>query len=676
MKLILSDGTAVPLSADFSFDMELHNSFFSDEGSASLPVQIPATKELLSRLGNPERLASDSPYVRILDAELSAGIFRHTGKLIIASVRRDDHVEAVLAVNDGDFNTSCGELRLPDIMSASYGSAHTFDSAAELSQYLVSIYTGDTEDPDLILFPVAVNRQESDGVVSYSYLNEPAGASLTDGLQWESRIVQDGDRQTSVPDGYGLAPFLYLDRMMVMLFSSCGWTLQLTRQQTALLHSLVIVHRCADSCVRGYIDYGDLVPDITMSELIEWLRCRFHGQIRFDTSRKEARLVLMEDMLQADGDLDLTNCVHDYPQVLLDAPSRVRLSVDTSLDGASPAAATLSELVQRYGYIWYENEQDFAGSSHKDCLVCRLASGDYYEVRRNMAGGVSKVRIGSNAMPYDRCNTEEAEDYQAIDCITPMVFCGSRLMPFVGDVIHRHTNRLGQTAETPSPQPLLLCRYGELSSDGSYRYGTTQSYDDAGEPVAGALTLTPEGLYGQFWQQYNNLLLGGRVHVRAVVHHQVSDLSVFDIYRPKRYLGQHLLPVSVRAAIGQDVQPGECEYLLLQQMSEPVQDIVPTADRPALEWKKQTNYDSIIVNLAQGWDQAYGEENWSITGEVWLDDPDETVYLGIATTEGQVTHRYTRKLRIHVSWSSNSASGDFSRIVEIDHWFVAVPAAG
>lgn len=694
MKLITDNGTVIPLPSDFSFTMERHNGFFSQEGSATIPASLPATPELLEALGHPERLASTTPYVRIIGATLTSGTIRLTGKLIIESVQRNGQVEASFAVDDGSFYAIHAAKPLREVVG-SYG-RFAGATVAEMCQNFSRVYAGEAEGLGLTFFPVAVNKGD-DG---YLILNEPAAVhSLSQGLVWQSRIIMEGDKKMSVPDGYGLAPFLLLDHLLTALFSCCDWRLVLTDAQQTLLSSIAVLHRCADTCVRTPLSYADLVPDITVGELIEWLRCRFHIMPVFDEMHHTVSLVAMEELLVSTPDQDLTDDIEDHPQVVLGAPSRIRLLVDTSIDGATPAADTLADLVARYGYIHHVSENVWSLNDYKDCLVLRLATGDYYEVRRNLSGGILRVRIGTNAFPYDRQNTDQAEDFQAIDCMPPMIFpvddfpsnppasyrC---LMPYLGQTVHRHTNRLGETAESIEAQPLMICRYGmyEKKELGitirQYRYGTTQAHDPAGaidmaaHDVGTDLLLTPEGLYQRFWHRYNELLLNGSVTLRAMVHQPASAL--FDIHRLKSFRGQHLLPVTSQTDIGLHPQPAESEFILLQPLANPVHDTVPTADRPTLEWKKRSDYDTAMATLASEMDSTYGAGNWNEYGERYTDTLDESVYLGTPSHEGEIACRYTRTLEVtgagyDYSDPYNNPIRVFTRTYIVSFWFEALP---
>ena len=57
MKLTLEQGE-IALPEDFAFQIESNHPFFSDEGTASVPVTLPASPENLDLLGHPESICN------------------------------------------------------------------------------------------------------------------------------------------------------------------------------------------------------------------------------------------------------------------------------------------------------------------------------------------------------------------------------------------------------------------------------------------------------------------------------------------------------------------------------------------------------------------------------------------------------------------------------------------
>ena len=130
------------------------------------------------------------------------------------------------------------------------------------------------------------------------------------------------------------------------MFQLCGYTIGTNCFATnSKLSSLVLVHNCSDVICKGKNVYlYDLVPNKTISEILEWLRNKFYAQIVVYPTEKKVDIVLLNDILDAGYDMDLTgqllgNIVYSYEQ-----SSRVVLTPNTSLEGATPVTETEEEI--------------------------------------------------------------------------------------------------------------------------------------------------------------------------------------------------------------------------------------------------------------------------------------------------------------------------------------------
>ena len=170
---------------------------------------------------------------------------------------------------------------------------------------------------DFRIFPVAVALDDGE----YQLNNEPLYASATYSEIWplahSPRIVKEGGEDVSVPEGYGIAPFLKFPRFLELLFDLCGYTIGSNCFTSSnFLSNLVLVHNCSDVICNGKIDYSDLVPNKTISEILEWLRMKFHAQIVVTPASKVVDIVLLEDILSAGYDKDLRSMRANSPPSL------------------------------------------------------------------------------------------------------------------------------------------------------------------------------------------------------------------------------------------------------------------------------------------------------------------------------------------------------------------------
>ena len=96
-----------------------------------------------------------------------------------------------------------------------------FESVRDACLTMQQVYEGRDDTRDYVVCPVAVSPYEDNDVQHYQFNNEVNGSSLV----YAARQVHEGDVMMHVPEGYGIAPFLKLGRMVELLFYCIGFTL-------------------------------------------------------------------------------------------------------------------------------------------------------------------------------------------------------------------------------------------------------------------------------------------------------------------------------------------------------------------------------------------------------------------------------------------------------------------
>ena len=196
---------------------------------------------------------------------------------------------------------------------------------------------GDPTAPDVNNRPLSQPSTQSDTILQ---------------LEHAARIITEGDDRVSVPKGYGIAPFLQLPAFLDLLFELCGYTVTANCFSTNDdLKDLILLHNVSDVICAGRIDFSDLVPNCTVAEILDWLLQKFHAQIVVHPASKTVEILLLEDILAADYDADLTGRLLGDIANSFSRSSRVILRPNTSLEGAAPAAETLEDLKTKYGTV-------------------------------------------------------------------------------------------------------------------------------------------------------------------------------------------------------------------------------------------------------------------------------------------------------------------------------------
>ncbi len=633
MKLTTENGQ-LDLPRDFALTMERTNPLLSDQGDASIPATLPSSTKNLNALGHRERIDRAEKYINKVDAILEVGPVCKRGQLVVDTMHRTDGIDASFAIDNSDLYSKSKKKTLKEIFA---DESVTFERADKVADHLQGIYEGQVTD-DYVIFPVAVAPYEVDAghgnkTKIYQYNNEvDAGQALV----WQARYVHEGDvDQMSVPDCYGLAPFLKLSRLVELLFELLGYEVTSNCLAEWPFQRMVIVHNCSDCfCNPTFtLYYKDLVPSCTLSDFLTWLNNKFHVQPVVDSETRHVKIVAMEKMLTLDADLDITQLVEGDFKVQLNPTKRIVMSPTNKIEGTDPAAATFDKLIEKYGNFDYVNELEFqqyptANPPTNAPLILRLATGQFYAVEYDTANARYATKLlGTNHFTYDRNNSDDSEDFSQSDSIPLMLVEGKmQTTPFIGDRLHAHTSYNGSTAD--DNQDIIVV---QAVTDSHFVYqttGTTQPVIPYAQPQDGkyffelGIGVCPYDLYEPCWQRYNNLLLNHPTHMSGRVDYSIGQILAMDMTRLKHCLGQKLLPVTASATIGPKPVLTEAEFLLVKSFIDGIEDtaIVPTS-QTNLVWEITDNILTVLQTL---WTSMGGGLNF---GDI--DIPDMT--FGVAS---------------------------------------------
>lgn len=548
MKLVTENGQ-LDLPEDFSMTMERTNPLLSDEGDATVPATLPSSSRNLAALGHRERIDRANRYTNKMDAVLEVGPVQKRGQLVIDTLNRRDGIDASFAIDSSDLYVKAKSKSLKEIVKE-VGKTEAFGSVAAAVARMQNIYrNGDPADTyDYTVFPVAVSpfEEENNGVKTrhWQYNNEIDEYAL---LVSHARDVHEGELLMAVPEGYGVAPFIKLHKMLNIIFEAIGYTVtencfnpDPTLEYPGNEPALVLLHNCADCLVTGTLYYEDMMPSCTFSQFLEWLLNKFHAQPVADSESRTVKIVLMEDILAGSADDDWTGKVEGDWDVVLQPKKRVVLNPKgqgdeneaegeptaiseeiTDLETLTrPAARTLNGLVRKYGGYVVVNEDEWRNlptddAPYWDCLVLRRAEGMFYRMDRKMepeevthysghpmeepwtemvSRQVPKA-IGTNLMSYDRYNSDETELFNQDDTVPLMTIDekSKRVAPYIGKRLHYHTTYAGGENEE-TDQPIMLAwrvRTESVLLSPYYNSGTTQDLVPLSEP----LDLGPSGIY-------------------------------------------------------------------------------------------------------------------------------------------------------------------------------------
>lgn len=604
MKLTTNNGV-LELPEDFSFEVERNNPFLSEDGDATVPATIPSSPHNLSILNNIHRIDKADRFMKKVPAVLQHGVWSKHGQLIIDTINKHGGIAVSFAIENSDIYSQYKEKTLKEITANKIKTDwETIDDLiAHLNSVAFSHSLFDPNRPDYDLFPVLIAKYEDeDGNIVYQYNNEVRDTSKgaqsmkSQGLVSEARTVHEADYIMSVPKGYGISPFLYLNKAIDVVFEEMGYHVVSNCFSEFPLSQICLLNNSSDTIVKGDLPYSDMLPSCTLSEFIEFLKNKFCVTIRVDSSSKKVWVEKMQDHLSQNYfDIDISNMVDGDFDITLNNSSRVVISSDTSMEGSEPAAESLDDLIKQYGCYVEVGDLEYLniGTPQQtvfDCLIKRKTTGEFYELRRNFKTGRQfAVRLGTDNFSYDRKNSDDIEEFHSIDVIPPVLSYNDSIYLYLGDRVHHHTSF--NNKEESENQKIMICwsfekRWSASFFDWYEHRGTLSKYTS--ELSTFPFSLNAYDMYSYFWSKYNTLLLNNKVEVKGRVNYSYQQLANLDMTAPKYYKGQLLLPKSISFNLGKNKGSNESRFILVKEFVDQIEDepILPI-ESPMFKWTKK-----------------------------------------------------------------------------------------
>lgn len=499
------------LSSQFRIDIEETNPATNDRGSQSIPVTVPCTPQNAKIFGQAHRVdMAARPLSDDDSCTISDGVYLRRGKIHLVSAGRSEGYEFNVGLDTSTAYQAWRAMRLSSLNLPTYEAA----SVADLCQRMENIMNGLEADPDFAVFQITTNIVEKSTTESVGieivtkineYLNEMTVADpdtdagdwtqVPQSLVWQARtntiLVNGEEVQVSLPAGYGVTPFLYVWKVIELIFDAYGYTLRSNPfREDDTLRRLVILNNAADCCCTGTLHYSDLMPDCTIEDFMQALRAKFGLVYVTDSNTAEARLFFLRDLAKPVGqpDIDLTNSRIREPFISYEEPRQVRLSSNKSLEGAAPPNDRFESFL-RYSSGQIKSvarvKSDMAQPAWIMFERCTGKIWKYDEVSGLQA------YVGSANFDWNRESDGVAtEEVSATDEMLPMDFALNGILNplFLTGYVHRYTEikssdvDVSEENEATNETPLSFC-LAYIRPRNCYTFGSTLVHTPWGERV-------------------------------------------------------------------------------------------------------------------------------------------------------------------------------------------------
>lgn len=654
------------LRGDLSLQVEEKSPVMNERGSQSLPVTLPPTPRNMLLTGFAHRLdGATAPMSGDKSCVVSDGVYWRRGILNLVSASRRDGVTLNVGFDNSEAYEAWKKRKLNEVTNAFIGDG----TVGTLKSLMQAAYTAG-DGGDYAVFPIAVEREEISGnsgnTIYWGVLNRVENGALV----FPASQVQpvDGVMTTvTLPDGYGVTPFLYVWRVLELVFADLGYEVESNPFKGSAagdLAKVVLLNNVADALCTGVLKYSDILPDCEVQALLQALYVRFGLVYLLNQDTRRVRLELIRDIITKSPGLDITSAMSEWPTVTYEARKQLKLSAKTSLYNAAPTNERLEDYAKGIQLAGLTTVDERApGDQISSALLLERATGKLYKWDSTNKAYTDSVSGFFNWDPQTE-GVETTELSSEDECV-PMLWVDDVYLPgYITGATHRHSYIKGRESEkeeneTPLAFVISYGQRGRISPPG----------DAQGEHLS-LLFQWDDGLYARFWSGYDDILRRAFNKVELDARLTMPELLSLDLLQPVTLQGQRLLIDGFNYLL----PASRClEVNITMRTIRPMGDMVEGQTVPPIGPSTQTwrwvyqgdNFDQQLARQLPSVAQQYGgsptfvraegDEGWA-NDDFFLDPPTESgtvvrdyegiaVYSVLETDDGSGRPHY-----IEINW--------------------------
>lgn len=613
------------LPKDFSTEIEDSSPVYNERGSQTIAATIPGSKNNLYLNKHINRTDIDSAPVADERVTIADGVYHRIGKMNIVDASEDNGITFNVGFSESELYSIWNEVSLQSLNLPTYSPSGGIN---ELGTYLCDVYNKKHPDAPFAIFPISVSCNELEtsekGTYLHEFLNNCESSTLCWSARTETFVINSEQVTVSLPEGYGVTPFLKVHYILEAIFSNYGYKVVenpfATHRQLKLL---VVLNNAADCCVKGILKYADLMPDCTINEFLQALWCRF-GMLYFvDGNTRTVRLKFIRDILNASPSEDWTLLKASKPVISFEAPQQLKLSASTNIKGpiseysASTAAESLDKFLKPYHYIVTNNSRGY--------LTYDIGRGLYHK-RDNISGRVEVV--STDFFPWDRGADLAYKEISSVDEFLPVTlgkfgYLTCYFPLYLVGKVHRYTSitssdiELSEKLETQTPLSFCFAFPNKWATEGSpICFGNggvlEQRVDDYGRKFDISLLFVGQyGLFNHFWKEYDAVLRHANHIVTTDIHLSAQQCMNPDFSSPILLDGQRMLPDTVSYTLPKSSSFPATVKLRTIKLLKPYnleeEQTVPVMDQK-YKWKLFDNKSAIVEAAVKAQKDAWRDE--------------------------------------------------------------------
>lgn len=561
---ILTEKGALDLTEDFSIQIDNKSPISNDLASQSVPVTVPATPNNAKITGFPFRPdLADEPMGGDAPCVVQDGSYRRTGQMHVVSASRKEGITINIGFDNAEAYAKWKNSYmqdLPNLPVIDYGMASS--AAATLERLMAD--PGSSQD--MAVFPVQVSEKSKDNVYYREFLNQIEENNGSYHLVYQSRTVSvlynDTPVNTTLPVGYGCTAFLFVGRVLEVLFENLGYQISKNPfRDDPELARIVVLNNTADAIVTGKLHYADMLPSISVEEFLNALYVRFGMIYQLDNDTKTVRIDLIRDILNSEPQINISDFKTAFPMVTFTEKKQIKLTQGNTF-ASDVKAERYEDFRKGQGTLnsCKVNDNSFIPTS----MFIELRTGriSKWDADNQFYNGQS-----ASFFRWDRqTKGVTAEDLVSVDEAVEMrVWDGAPMPKYMAGYAHRHTyirssnDSVKDKEDTDTPLVFLLAlpvtsrQMAVANGSVPVLAGTIMPYDASGNRIqingkdfSFTLLMTfADGIFATFWQKYDAILRHSANEIETEVRMPAHRLMNINMLDPFMYEGQRLLPDTV-----------------------------------------------------------------------------------------------------------------------------------
>lgn len=689
---IKSTGEVFDIVPGFKLEINNTSPIFNELGSKSVTTTFPKTPHNMRLLGFSNRLDIKNKPETKIPVIVSTGSYVRDGILYQNSAYNTERTfGVVIAFNEGIMYEAMSDILLTELSNLPVIEKPVPELIADMNK----LFTIDDPDEKLSVFAVDFKKQTyrvsvegEDMETEFSEYANGRSPGTTIGksellVRENTYIIEDNALvEISVPEGYGITPFVRVWYILELIFNHFGFKLKENPFTTDFqLKRLCVLNNTIDSLVSGRLDYKQLLPPVTINEFLQSLYCRFGMKVFFDSNTNEVILFLLRDIFQNNS----TEAIKQSSLLDIDytSPKQLKLSVAKNLDQSSTETETYEEFLLKYNNTIGTIDRMFSDAK---------VGGIYYDPRAGLflqRSTINQERKLLSSIHFDwnkKVEDFETEEITSIDESLTMEHGDNSGSAFLyyglsSQLMNSMLTVNGADSDQDTTNVLAFAYdMGEIYFDNAgterlyagYKFGSIFPFawqqadilqeDRNGNQFKYALTLVGEyGAFNNFFKEYDAFLRHSNHTVKFEMHPLSFELSTIDFTKKRFAENQPLLLDKIDHDLdGKKSQTAKVEARTLR-LYEPydleTEQKLPVFDDILYQWVLYSDQNRMIIKRhdelvieKKALDVPYGRQFVSLSAGEIVEDPNppgDRTYWFLPPTKTQYQNKTQVGRRTH-----------------------------